>query len=62
MKVIAYLDGERIESIVVYEADLSACLTNLKNEGYLIVSEEDVPAPKGRNLDRYPQLEGDERR
>ena len=32
MKLVAYSDGERIESIVVYEADLSACLTNLQNK------------------------------
>ena len=62
MKVIAYSDGERIGSIVVYEADLSTCLTNLQNEGYLIVGEDKVPAPKGRNFNRYPQIDGDGRR
>jgi len=62
MKIVAYSDGERIESIVVYEVDLSICLTNLRNEGFLIVGEEDVPAPKDRNFDRYPQIERDERR
>jgi hypothetical protein len=62
MKIVTYSDGERIESVVVYEADLSVCLTNLQNEGYLIVREEKVPAPKGKNFDRHPQIGGDERR
>ena len=62
MKVIAYSDGERIGSIVVYEADLSACLTNLQNEGYLIVGLENVPNTRVRNFDRCLQTEGDERR
>lgn len=62
MKVISFSDGESIESIVVYEADLSACLTNLQNEGYLIIGEEKVPAPRVRSSDRYPPLNGDERR
>lgn len=57
MKVIAYSDGEKIGSIVVYETDLSACLTNLQNEGYLIIGEDKVPAPRDRNYDRYPQID-----
>lgn len=62
MRVIAYDDGESIKTLMVHEIDFSACLTNLQNEGYLIIGEEKVPVPKGRNFDRYPQLEGDERR
>ena len=62
MKVIAYSDGERIGSIVVYDADLSTCLTNLQNEGYLIVGEENIPNSRVRNFDHYPQLEGNGKR
>ena len=62
MKIIAYSDGEKIENIVVFDADLSTCLTNLQNEGYLIVAEENIPAPRIKNSNRYSHLYGDERR
>ncbi|MFH2068428.1 MAG: hypothetical protein ABII89_03070 [Candidatus Omnitrophota bacterium] len=61
MKVIAYSDGERIESIVVFEDDRSACLTSLQNDGYLIVGEEEIPASRVRNFNRYSRVERDER-
>jgi len=45
MKVISYSDGERIESVVVFDADASVCLAGLQEKGYLVISEENVLEP-----------------
>lgn len=61
MIIIMYSDGESIKSVIVFETDRNHCLTQLQDEGYLIVKEDRVPA--GADCaDYYPQLDGDERR
>jgi hypothetical protein len=62
MRIVAYSDGERIRSIVIYEADLNDCLTRLREDGYLVVSERRMPAPEADQPGHFPQREVDERR
>ena len=56
MRVISYSDGESITSVIVFEADRNYCLTQLQDEGYLIVKEDKVP-PETDYADRYPRDE-----
>ncbi len=62
MMIVAYSDGERIRSLIIYEADLKDCLARLRGDGYLVVSERRMPASETDRPGRSPQREVDERR
>ncbi|MFA5393935.1 MAG: hypothetical protein WC081_02440 [Candidatus Ratteibacteria bacterium] len=46
MMEISYSDGENIQTLLIHEVDIHACRIRLQEEGYLIVGEEKVPAPR----------------
>lgn len=59
MKIISYSDGEKIQILLAYEADLEECRERLKKDGFQIVKEDEMVE---ENVPCFGSFVNDERR